>query len=203
MNRRLQELFRSWSSDEDSRNAFLLIAGISIVVIIALGIAGYGYFKDRSTNSDTVVRVGDREISYSYLQARMTPFLPATGQTSTTQFSNIVSGLLVEVEQEPLLHHIAKRDGIGVTEEELDAEMRDDLNVAPDSNREALAASLRRELLTTGLSLKEYQYMLKAKVIESKLREQAGCRPVRNRAGEYPSPAGGDARRSRGGKGAH
>lgn len=166
-------MFRSWSRDEDSRNAFLLISGISIVVIFALGIALYGYLKARDTDSDVVLRVGDREISYSYLQARMTPFLQIPGAASPTQFSNVLSGLITEVEQEPLLHHIAKRDGISVTDEEVEAEMRNDLNVADDASRELLASALRRELLQTGLSLGQYEYMLEARVIEGKLRDEA------------------------------
>lgn len=175
MNRRLRELFRSWSSqDEDSRNAFLLVAGIGAVVILALGIIGYGYMKDRSErNGDVVLRVGDSNVSYSYLEKRLGQFMRGDASLSPEQFSAILSGIVAELEQEVLLRHVAETKDIEVTDAELDAEMRTDLGVTADASKEVFATALRRELLTTGLSLDEYERIQRAQVVETKLRAEA------------------------------
>jgi parvulin-like peptidyl-prolyl isomerase len=173
LNRRISEWLRSWKNqDEDSRNAFLLVSGITVVVVIAIGIALFGYLDNRTSDSDAVVRVGDEEVSYSYLQKRMAPFMSGTASLSPEQFSSLLSSIMAEVEQEKLLFHVAGQKGITVSDEELEAEMREDLVVKADATKEAFATALRRELVTTGLTLDEYRSIQRAQVIETKLREQ-------------------------------
>jgi hypothetical protein len=172
---RLREFFRSWSKqDEDSRNAALLITGISLVVIFALALVGYGYIQDRSKNdSDDVLVVGKWHVSYDYLVKRMKPFMPGTGTYSPEQFSNVLTGIIAQIEQEELMRYTAKEQGITVTDEEIDKEMHDDLDVAEDATKEVFATALRRELLNTGLTLEQYRATQKAQIIENKVRDAA------------------------------
>ena len=174
MNRRIREWLSSWSNqDEDSRNAFLLIAGIAVVVVIAIGLAVFGALKERGEDTDAVVVVGGQEVPYSYFEKRVRPYMRGDNSVTPEQFSQIVSGLIAEVEQEKLLFHVAKTRGIEVKDEDIDAEMREDLGVSPDATKEVFATSLRRELLETGLSLEQYRNMQRAQVIEDRIREDA------------------------------
>lgn len=174
MNRRLRELFKSWSSqDEDSRNAALLITGISLVVIVAIALVGYGYIQDRAENKDTILTVGKKDISYDYFSKRLGQFMQPGANLSPEQFSSILGGIVAQVEQEELMRHVAKTRDITVSDEELDAEMHKDLSVAADAPKEVYATALRRELLDSGLSLDEYKEIQRAQVVENKVRDEA------------------------------
>jgi hypothetical protein len=172
---RLSELRRSWSrQDEESRNAALLVAGISFVILLALAIVGYGYIKDRQDNrGNSVLVVGKWDVSYDYLVDRMKPFMPGTGTYTPDQFSQLLGGILAQIEQEELMRYTAREQGITVGDDEIEQQMRDDLDVSADASKEVFATALRRQLLTTGLSLDEYRAIQRAQLIENKVRGAA------------------------------
>lgn len=176
MSRRFKDVLSSWNSqDEDSRNGFLLIAGISAVIILAIAVIGFGYYSERiASKNDPVLRVGDRKISYSQLETRLKYELTGVQNLSSEQFPAVVSSVMVSMQNEELVRRFAADKGITVSDEEVEAKIREQLNLSADASREAYASRLRRELLNNGLSLGEYKELARSLAIESKVRETLG-----------------------------
>jgi parvulin-like peptidyl-prolyl isomerase len=163
-----------WSDiDTERRNAILVVGGISIVVIVAFVIIGYGYYTDKlSASNDTVLTVGSRDIKYDYLERRLLNNVKSSDLASSTAFTQLVGTVLSNIEREEVLRQAAKSKGLEVTPDELDAELRQELGVNTDSSREVLGTRLAAELKLTGYSLSQYEDIAKAKVIEAKFRDQ-------------------------------
>lgn len=173
MSRRLKDIVASWSEqDADSRNAFLLIAGISAVILLAVAIIGYGFYTERvASKNDAVLKVGSRTVSYAELEDRLKFELTGVSNLTSEQFPNVVTAVLVSMENEEIVRLVAAEKGITVTDDEVEAFIRSELNLSADATKEAYAARLRRELLTNGLSLSQYTRMAESLAIEKKLRD--------------------------------
>lgn len=170
---RIREWSRSWSlQDEESRNAFLLVAGITAVVVIAIAIAAYGYLSERSKESSAVLVVGGEEVSYDYFQKRLAQFINQGSTMTSQQFSSLLSNMLITIEQEVLVRKTAPGLGLTASSEEVEARMRRDVGVGADANRESYASALRQKLLQTGLSLDEYRKLQESRVLEDKLTQK-------------------------------
>jgi parvulin-like peptidyl-prolyl isomerase len=167
----------AWSrQDDDSRGTLLLIAGLGALVVFALVVIGYGYYVDRiAPNSDAVLKVGDRTFSYEELERRvLTDAVPSPALTQAA-FTEIVTNNLADLERQELMLLIGKENGIGLTETEIENQLRDDLNVSENADRETYAHSLRAYLLDKDKSLSGFRREAKVKLIESKYREQVSA----------------------------
>lgn len=173
MSRRLKDLIASWSDqDADSRNAFLLIAGISAIIVLALIVVGFGYYSERiASKNDAVLKVGDHKITYAQLESRLKYELQGVRSLTSEQFPNVVTSIMVAMENEQLVRQIAAEKGITVTEADIEVRIREELGLNADATREAYASRLRRELLNSKLSLDEYKKMAESLTIEARLRE--------------------------------
>ncbi len=169
---RIQNLFRIDSVDPESRNRVLLIGGLVLVVAFALGLIAYGYYVDRvKPNTETVFTVGERKFSYSYLQDRVEAAYTQS-RFDTSNFTVSLGQLVADIENEELTRLIAKEDSVTATDEEVDAAMKDDLGLSPEASQITLASALRSRLKTTGLSLGQYEEMIKASALKQKLTDQ-------------------------------
>jgi parvulin-like peptidyl-prolyl isomerase len=176
---RLQSLFRSDEIDPESRNRFLLIAGIIAVVVLAVVLIGIGYYVDRiQPRGETVISVGDRKFSYSYLEDRADAAY-REGIFDLQNPSFAIAQLVSNIQNEELTRLIAAEEGVTATDEEIEARMREDLNVTPESPRNNFAAALRNHLQDVGLTLDRYEEIIEARVLETKLKNQyaAGIPP--------------------------
>jgi hypothetical protein len=146
------------------------MGGIGAVVLFALAVISYGYYASEvAPNSATILRVGQRDYSYSYLERRVQDRLPS-GPANPDTLASIIFATLQRLQREELVRQDTSRRGITASDEEIDARVRERLGVDADASRESLAFALRGDLLISGLSVSEYREIARAEVLERKLR---------------------------------
>lgn len=169
---RSHDLRRSNDIDPEARNRFLLLAGMAGVVVFALGLIAFGYYVDRvAPRGDTVFTVGDRKFSYAYLEDRVDA-ANAEGRFITSDITFGIAQMVSDIQNEELVRLIAAKDGVSITEEELELGMRDDAGIPSDAARDVFATALRNRLQLIGLSLERYEEYIEADLLEQKLQDQ-------------------------------
>jgi parvulin-like peptidyl-prolyl isomerase len=167
---RLQSLFRSDEIDPESRNRFLLIAGMVSIVVLALALIGYGYYVDRvKPRGETVIVVGERNYSYAYLENRAQAAYQE-GNFNLQDPAFAIAQLVSDIQNEELTRLLAAQEGLTATTEEIEARMREDLDINPESPRTNFAAALRIYLQDVGLSLASYEEIVEARVLDTELK---------------------------------
>jgi peptidyl-prolyl cis-trans isomerase D len=169
---RLLSLFRIDDVDPESRNRTLLIGGIVAIVVVALVLIAVGYYVDRiAPRGETVIVVGEREFSYAYLEDRFNAAI-ADGRLDLNNMAYSIAVTVSDIQNEELTRLIAEEEGITLSEEELEAGMREDTGVFPESPRESFAQALRDRLQLLGISLDRYEEFIEADLLETKITNQ-------------------------------
>ncbi len=132
----------------------------------------YGYYNDRiAPRDDVVFQIGERQYSYAYLEDRVQSDV-AQGRFNLSDTLSSVTATIARIQREELTRIIGLEQGITVSDEELDAGIRDDLNLSAEITRNELGPILGGELLRIDLSLDEYLTIIESQVIEDKVRDQ-------------------------------
>jgi parvulin-like peptidyl-prolyl isomerase len=168
----LTGLFNFNEIDPERRGTLMLLGGLGVLVLFALVLIAFGYYNDRiKPRGETVFSVGNRDYDYAYLEKRVDADL-ASGEFQASDIQNSVASTVLKIQTEELVRLTAKEKGITVTDEEVEARMRTELNLTADSPRERFASAVQLELQNSGLSLSEYREIVRAHALEEKLREQ-------------------------------
>src|SRR4051812_11135766 len=104
--------------DPERRNTVLLVAGIAVVVVFALALIGYGYYKDKVVpNQEVVLRLGKDNWDFSELKRRVT----AESRDNQIDISKdtAVPNVLADIEREGVLRATAARSGFPITENDV------------------------------------------------------------------------------------
>ncbi|HXH20937.1 MAG TPA: peptidylprolyl isomerase [Dehalococcoidia bacterium] len=159
--------------DEDRRNTLLLYALIGGVVAFALIIIAYGYYQDRiAPKHETVLTVGDKKFDFAFLERRVRSDLNLGLASSNATLQQVVVTAVQNIESEEMARRAAKEAGIHITDADIDAYIRRRLGLKDDTPREVFAAAYRRDVLKSGLPVKEYRDMFAALVAEQRFVEQ-------------------------------
>jgi parvulin-like peptidyl-prolyl isomerase len=155
--------------DPERRNAVMLIGGISLVVALAIALIVYGYYTDRvQPQRENVLRVGDRHYTYSYVERRVLSDV-AQGIFNNNDVQQGVTQSVARIQREELIRVIARERGITASDEEIDDELAEILNLGQDVEHNVIAATLREEVLRVKLPLDEYLETIEADVLEKKI----------------------------------
>jgi len=149
----------------------LLLGGISLVVLIAVVLAGYGYYHEKvAPNRETVLRVGNRSWTVDDLQRR-TDHQIKRNQLNRADMAKNIEDTLKQMRDEELVRQLAKTNGITVTEEDLMQGYRDRFGLPPEASRDLITLNLRSELKFGGLKLDEFEDIVRAQVIDKRMSD--------------------------------
>ncbi len=167
----LRGLF-SGSVDPERRNAVLLIGGITIVVVLALGLISYGYYADRiKPHTATVFKVANRSFSYDFFERRAISD-QIQGFYDSQNVTNSVLAVAGRIQREEIIRIMARDQGITISNDDLDKAIAQDLNAPPNASRVDVATLLHAELLRIKLPLSDYEDIIRSRVAQQKIMDK-------------------------------
>jgi parvulin-like peptidyl-prolyl isomerase len=148
----------------------MLYTGIGAVVLFALLIIAFGYYRERvAPLHDSVLKVGDREFSAAFLQRRIEADIKAGKVSPSTTLSDAIVSTLQTIETEEVSRQVGRSLGFEVTEAEIDARIRNSLGVGTGTAQDTFAPVYRSDVLRVGLPLSEYRDRFRAELFREKV----------------------------------
>ena len=159
--------------DEDRRNALLLYALIGSVVLFALALIAYGYYQDRiAPNRETVLTVGERKFDVAFLERRIRANFKLGNAPPSATLQDLVVQSLQSIELEEVARRTAETEGLNISSEDIDNEIKSRVGLPNEAPRNAFAAAYRADVLRSGLPVKEYREIVEAQVVERVLQSK-------------------------------
>ena len=161
-------------ADPERVGRILIIGGVAAIMIAAVGFIGFGWYQTQiKPLSKTILQVGETKISLSHLERRMelerrqNPFFTQSSQ----QLTLLADTVLQRLEREAKLIEGAKELEISISQEEVAEEVRFRGNLAQAVVADVYGVEFRRQVEASGLEVNEYQQMLRAELMEVKVRD--------------------------------
>lgn len=165
-----------FSLDSEASSRMLLIGGVVLVLLLAAGFIGYGYYDSvLKPRHRTVLGAAGINISYEAMRRHM--LYDAIQNPSYLQSQAAVEALPQAAYNELLdeiilVKHGPSDQGINVSDEDLDAALRARVGVAKDATQQQFATAFRAALDKSKLHEDEYRRMVLADVIKTRLQQK-------------------------------
>ncbi|HZP56790.1 MAG TPA: peptidylprolyl isomerase [Dehalococcoidia bacterium] len=161
--------------DRDAESRLLLVGGAVLLLVLVLGVIGFGYWDSVvRPRHRTVLAVNGQKVSYSAMQRRMEyEFTTTTAYQQQGAISLLPQNAADNVETELLLITRAESDqGISVTGDEYDQHLKVKVGVATDASPEQFQQAFRRALDKAHLKESEYRRLSNAEVLREKVQNK-------------------------------
>lgn len=148
-------------------------AMMAIVVVAVLGLGAYGYYDANiRPKHERVLSVGERDFSMAYMERQLRYVIRTASPTDAARYdANTALQTTIDKVLDAEMERLgAPSLGISVSEEEIDAEVREQLRI-PEEDKEAFAAAYRKEVRDSGLKPDEYREAIAAKLRNEKLKQ--------------------------------
>ena len=159
--------------DSEQQARALLIGGVVLIIIVALGFIGFGYWYSvvRPRNR-TVLQADQIKISYSAIKRRMAYelFQSVTLQQNARALPEITYQKLLE--EATVINRAAADLNITPSDDEIDKNLRGKIGVGAEADQKQFADALVRQLDTSGLQEDEYRRLAKAELLTKKIKEK-------------------------------
>jgi hypothetical protein len=166
---------RSWrdgfSMDSEQSSRSLLIGTVVLILIVAAGFIGFGYYETVvKPRNRTVLEAGGIKVSYVAMKRRMgyelvqnASYLQQPSLLPEASYVALLDEIVVVTQAESDLQ-------VAATAQEYDDKLRAKVGVAKEANQQQFADALRRQLDVTGLHEDEYRRMVRAELLTSKIK---------------------------------
>ena len=168
-----QEIREERSVDSDSVNRRLIIGGVVVAILIAVGFIAFGWYQTQiKPLSKTVLRVEDLKFSLAHLERRMSlenegnPFYASSFDNLRLLPEVVINQLTAEA----VILSAGSELDLTVDDEDVAGAVRVRGNLAPEVEATVFADELRRQVDESGLKRSEYEHMLRASVMDEKAR---------------------------------
>lgn len=166
-------LARSMNMDSEQSARVLLIGGVALVVVIALGFIAFGYWNTViKPRNRTVLDVDGTTVSYNAMKRRMAYELaqnPLYQQAPQLLPQSTMNTLVQEV---ALIDHAEAEQGVTATDDEVGAQIGAQINAPVGTDQKTYAQALSNKLDEIGLNEAEYRRIQKAQLLEAKIKEK-------------------------------
>jgi hypothetical protein len=163
---------RHTAADSERTNRMLIVGGIVAVIVIVIGLIGFGWWQTQIRPlSKTVLEVGDYKFNLAHLERRMELELQENPFYQGPSAAALPEAMMQRLEDEARLLQAAPTElNLTITEEDLATEVRQRGNLADDVEASVFANELRRQVEDSGLKENEYRFMLQAEIMRDKAR---------------------------------
>lgn len=160
--------------ETERRAQVFVVAGIILTAIAVLGIGGFGYYQTSiAPKHQTVLKVGDRSFSMGHVEKRLRYEIrnAGAGQLAQTNAQVAIYQTVTALEGEEVNRIGAANENISVSEDEIDARIRQELGVADSADQATYADAYRNAVHDSGLSPDQYREVVASKLLEDKIRQ--------------------------------
>lgn len=161
-------------SDPEARNRTLIVGSIIAAILLVMGIIAYGYYTTQiQPRGKVVLTVGEEKYTLGHVERRMQRDFEENltiYQQSPRLIESLPDQVVNALTREGKLVTSSGELNIEATEEEIDAEIATQGAVAAGDN-EAFAHAFRDQVEQSGLHAGEYRDMLRAQILERKVRD--------------------------------
>ena len=160
--------------ETEQRAQVFVVAGIILTAIALLGVGAFGYYQTSiQPKREVVLKVGDRKFRMGDVEKRLRyeAHNPAIRQLLQSSPSVAVVQTLNAMEAEEVIRIGAANGNVSVSEDEIDARIRQDLGLADSVDEKTFADAYRNEVHDSGLSADRYREIVEAKLLEDKVRQ--------------------------------
>jgi parvulin-like peptidyl-prolyl isomerase len=161
--------------ETERRAQVLVIAGIVIVALAILGILAFGYYQTTiRPKQQAVLTVGGRSFSMGYVEKRLRYEIrnATPGEPLLLNQDVAVVQTLNQIEAEEINRVGAPQLGISVSDDEIEAKIRQNLGLSDSADAATYADAYRRVVRDSGLSPNEYRELIGSELLEDKIRQK-------------------------------
>jgi parvulin-like peptidyl-prolyl isomerase len=160
---------------ENERRAQVIVIVVIVVAAIAiLGVAGFGYYQTTiRPKQQAVVKVGDRSFSLGYVEKRLRYEIrnATPGEPLLLNQDVAVVQTLNSIEAEEFNRIGAPELNVSVSDDEIEAKIRQNLGLSDSADSATYADAYRRVIRDSGLSPNEYRELIGSELLEDKIRQ--------------------------------
>ncbi|MEX1255353.1 MAG: peptidylprolyl isomerase [Dehalococcoidia bacterium] len=160
-------------TDPEQMSRILLVGGVAAVLLIAAGVIAFGWYQTEiKPGGKTVLQVGKQEYSLNALTRRAKLTVNENTIFQQPQYAQALpETVMLQLEREAkLIERANTLNDITVTEDEIDAKIKETGALAADADPGAFAAEFGKQLAASGLHRDEFRQKIRADLLEQKLR---------------------------------
>jgi parvulin-like peptidyl-prolyl isomerase len=171
---RPQVRHRRRPADSEHITRLLILGGVISVILIAGGVIAFGWYQTHvKPLNKTVLQVGSMNYSLGHLERRMKDL---KGRSSFYTQSNATAqqlpdDALTQLEREAKMLQGSSELHVSVSDEEFATEIKSRGNVAADAKPDVYAASYKEQVKASGLKQHEFELMVRADLLQTKLAD--------------------------------
>jgi parvulin-like peptidyl-prolyl isomerase len=147
-----------------------LALGAAVVIAVAL-IAVFGYYQTQvRPKGESVLQVGNRSFSLDYFERRLRYDIREGSSLYSSNPTQAPTILLNEIETEELMRQGAPEKGVDLSDEAIDAEIRNQEDVPANADRNTFAVFYREAVRSSGLTTEGYRDVIAADIAQNAIQ---------------------------------
>jgi parvulin-like peptidyl-prolyl isomerase len=158
--------------DDERRQQLFIIGGVALVLLIVVGFIIFGWYQTQiKPLGKTVLTVEDREVTLGELERRMRLYREQNPQFAQRSEAVLVLPTIVmnDLEREAILLAGAPEIKVEITDEDVNARIRETGSLAENVDPTVFAEEYRNQVEESGLHRSEYDNMLRAEIASEKV----------------------------------
>ena len=160
--------------DNQRRAQFFIIGGVVIAALAVVGIGVFGYCQTSyRPQHQTVLKVGDRAFQMNYVENRLRYVIKnaAPGTPVMTNYDQAILETFSQIESDQINRIGAPQLNVSVSDDEVDAKIRQNLGLSDSVDQATYAAAYRNLVKASGFSPDDYRELIAAQLLEDKIRQ--------------------------------
>ncbi len=160
--------------DSQRRAQLFVIGGVVVAALAVLGIGIFGYLQTSYRPAhQTVLKVGSRSYDMSYVEKRLRYEIQNATPGTIIQGNpdQAILQTFNDLESDEVNRIGAPQNNVSVSDDEVDAKIRQNLGLSDSVDQATFAASYRDLVKSSGFSPDEYRELIAAQLLADKLRQ--------------------------------